>query len=156
MAPEGCRGPGQLGMQTAIQHFERAIAKDPAYALAYAGLADCYALISFFSTVPPQESFPKLQAAASKALQIDDTLGEAHSALGPYKEFYEWDWAGAEREHQRALQLNPSYAVGHHRYAQYLLDVGRLEEAIQEAKRAQELDPVSLMISEWDSAMCTP
>jgi serine/threonine-protein kinase len=134
------------GTQAAIDHFGRAIAKDPSYALAYAGLAECYLLISYFSAVPVRESCPKIQAATSKALQLDDTLGEAHTILAVYKRGCEWDWAGAEKEHQSALRLAPGYATGHQRYAFHLLALGRFEEAIAEMKRAQDLDPVSLTI----------
>jgi len=135
------------GIQTAMEHFNRAIAKDPAYALAYVGVAEYYRLISYLSAVPPRESLPKQQAAASKALQFDDTLGEAHASLGMYKAVYEWDWAGAEREHRRGLQLNPAYATGHQLYGMTLVVFGGFDEAVAELKRAVELDPVSLPIS---------
>jgi serine/threonine-protein kinase len=134
------------GIRTAIEHFNRAIAKDPSYALAYTGLAQCYNLISAVG-LSPRESLPKLHAAASRALELDDALGEAHIGLASYKAIYERDWAGAEREYRRALQLSPAYATGHQRYSQFLSNLGRFQEALAEAKRAQELDPVSLMIS---------
>ncbi|MBI3693865.1 MAG: tetratricopeptide repeat protein, partial [Acidobacteria bacterium] len=134
-------------IQTATEYYQKAIAKDPGYGLAYAGLADSYMGISFFSAVPPRKSFPKAQAAARKALQLGDTLAEPHTTLAFYKMIYEWDWAGAEAEFRRALQLDPGYARGHQWYSYYLEAVGRFEEAIQEAKRAQELDPVSLIIT---------
>ena len=134
-------------IQTAIGHFNRAIALDPSYAHAYAGLAECHYLISYFSAVPPRESLPKLQAAANKAIQLDETLAEAHVAQAVYKEGYDWDWAGGEREYRRALELNPAYANAHLRYAANLIVVGRFEEAISQAKRALELEPVSVAIS---------
>lgn len=133
-------------LQIAIEHFQKAIEKDPAYALAYAGLAQCYAAMGLLSTVPPRESMPKLQAAASRAIQIDDTVAESHIGLADYKMYYEWDWAGAEREFQRALELNPGYAEGHSQYLMYLIAVGRPEEAIVAGTRAQDLDPVSPML----------
>jgi tetratricopeptide (TPR) repeat protein len=134
-------------IQTAIEHFNRAVALDPSYARAYAGLAECHYLISYFSAVPPRESLPKLQAAANKAIQLDETLAEAHVAQAVYKEGYDWDWAGAEREYRRALELNPAHANAHLRYAANLIVVGRFEEAISQAKRALELEPVSVAIS---------
>lgn len=134
-------------IQTAIGHFHSAIAKDSSYALAYAGLARCYYAISFFSTAPPWESAPKIQAAASKALQLDDSLAEAHTVLANYKMAHEWDWTGAETEFRRAFQLNRGYAIGRYQYSTFLVALGRFDEAMAEAKRAQELDPVSPLIS---------
>jgi TolB-like protein/Tfp pilus assembly protein PilF len=131
-------------IQTAIEHFQRAIAKDPAYGLAYAGLAKCYTAISNFTEIPPAESYPKARAAALEALRIDDSLAEAHAVLGASKHRYEWDWAGGERHYKRALELNPGDADAHSWYSQYLLAIGRPAEALAEAKRAQDLDPLSL------------
>jgi serine/threonine-protein kinase len=134
-------------LKKAIDYFNQAIAKDPGYALAYAGLADCYIVIPNYSDVSTQEAYVKAKAAASKALEIDDSLAEAHTSLGGIKSDYEWDFAGAETEIKRALTLNPSYATAHHWYAQFLSPMGRHEEAIAEIKRAQSLDPLSLIIN---------
>jgi TolB-like protein/Flp pilus assembly protein TadD len=135
------------GLKTAIEHFERAIAKDPAFALGYAGLSDCYVIVSQYISIPPQGWYPKAKAAALKALEIDDSLVEVHAALGHLKISHDMDWAGAEREYKRALELNPGYANAHHWYAMSLSGMGRHDEALAEIKRAQELDPLSLIIN---------
>src|SRR5467141_2563526 len=135
------------GLNKSIEYFQQAIAKDPAYALAYAGLADCYNIQANFGFVPPKEAFPKAREAALKALEIDDTLPQAHTLLGLIKAFYDWDWSGAEKEHRRAIELNPSYAEAHYYYGLALRNMGRLPEALAETKRAQELDPLSLLIN---------
>jgi serine/threonine protein kinase/tetratricopeptide (TPR) repeat protein len=134
------------GMHAGIEYFQQAIEKDPSYALAYAGLADSYNFLALFGFVPPKEGYPKAKEAALKALEIDDTLAEAHTSLAFIKTMYDWDWAGGEREFQRAVQLNPSYAPAHMWYgAMALRKTGRHEEAIAEQKRALELDPLSLL-----------
>ena len=135
-------------MRKAIDYFNHAIAKDPNYALAYAGLADCYDLLHEYSDLSPKESYPKAKAAAIKALELDDTLGEAHTSLAYSLVNYDWDWRGAEKEYQRAIQLNPNYATAHQWYAECLSMLGRHTEAIAEIKRAQELDPLSLIINQ--------
>lgn len=136
------------GFRRAIQSFEEAIAKDPNYALAYAGLADTYALLTRYSYLTAKEGYPKAQAAAEKALGIDDQLAEAHTSLAFTKRYYDWAWSDAEREYQLAIQLNPGYATAHHWYALYLVAAtGRFEEAIAEIERAQQLDPLSLIIN---------
>jgi TolB-like protein/Tfp pilus assembly protein PilF len=135
------------GIKIAIEHFNTAIAKDPTFALAYAGLADSYAVLSTFAAVPPRECFPKARAAALKALEIDDNLGEAHAVLGEVKVLYDFDWAAAESEFKRAIELNPGYATAHQWYALYLARTGRFEEAIGEIKKAQQLDPLSLIVN---------
>ena len=135
-------------LRKAIDYFNHAIAKDPNYALAYAGLADCYDLLHEYSDLSPKESYPKAKAAAIKALELDDTLGEAHTSLAYSLVNYDWDWRGAEREYQRAIQLNPNYATAHQWYAECLSMLGRHSEAIAEIKRAQELDPLSLIINQ--------
>jgi serine/threonine-protein kinase len=134
-------------LKRAIDYFNEAIAKDPRYALAYAGLADCYIVIPNYSDVSTQEAYIKAKEAALKALEIDDSLAEAHISLGGIKNDYEWDFAGAETEFKRALTLNPNYATAHHWYAQFLSPMGRHEEALAEIKRAQSLDPLSLIIN---------
>jgi serine/threonine protein kinase/Tfp pilus assembly protein PilF len=135
-------------MRKAIDYFYQAIAKDPNYALAYAGLADCYDLLHEYSELSPKESYPKAKAAAIKALELDDTLGEAHTSLAYSLMNYDWDWRSAEREYQRAIQLNPNYATAHQWYAECLSMLGRHGEAIAEIKKAHELDPLSLIINQ--------
>jgi serine/threonine-protein kinase len=132
----------------AIDLFEQAIAKDPTYALAYAGLADSYTGLgdAGHSAIPPREAFSNATAAVEKALEIDDTLAEAHVSRGHLR-MHAFDWAGAEREFQRAIEINPNYATAHHMYGFYLAQRGRTHEAIATMKRALELDPVSLSIS---------
>ena len=135
------------GLVKAIEYFSQAIEKDPNYALAYTGLADSYALLGLYHQ-PSAEVAPKAKAAAVKALELEDTLAEAHTSLAAVKAFYDWDWPGSEREFQRALELNPGYAPARHWYATvYLAPLRRYKEAIAEMKRAQELEPVSLIIN---------
>ncbi len=135
-------------LRKAIAYFNHAIAKDPNYALAYAALSDCYDLLCEYSEVSPNESYPKAKAAAIRALELDDTLGEAHASLAYSLINYDWDWRSAEREYQRAIQLNPNYATAHQWYAECLSILGRHIQAIAEIKRAQELDPLSLIINQ--------
>ena len=130
-----------------IGYFEQAIRVDPDYALAYSGLADAYRNLSYFDEAGGVELLPQSKAAALKALALDDTLAEAHTSLGAAKELYEWDFTGAEREYRRAIELNPNYAVAHHRYAMFLTRMGRIEESQAEFRRALELDPLSLPIN---------
>jgi TolB-like protein/Tfp pilus assembly protein PilF len=130
-------------LKKGIEYFQQAIDKDPGYALSYAGLADSYsALGGGWQYLPPSDSFPKAKAAAMKALQLDDTLAEAHAALA-YAAFFDWDWPTAEREFKRAIELNPNSALSHNRYAVYLETRGRFNESMAEAQQAQELDPLS-------------
>ena len=131
------------GLNKGIEYFEQAIQKDPNYALAYAGLADCYSGLAAFGFLPPKETFPRAKDAALKALEIDDTLAEAHASLGYIKTFYDWDWSGGEGEFQRAVELNPSYASAHQQYGFALGNMGRLREAMAEEKRALDFDPLS-------------
>lgn len=131
----------------AIERFEQAIAIDPSYALAYAGLADCYGPMVYMGYMSPKTALSKGKPATLRALELDAALAEAHTSLGNFKGSYEWDWTGAEKELVRALELNPSYATGHDWYAQYLIRVGRMEQALAEGARARELDPLSLIIS---------
>lgn len=131
-----------------IEHFNQAIERDPNFALAYAGLADTYVLLPTFGAGSPRESFPKAKAAAKRALEIDDTLAEAHTSLAFALFKYDWDLAESNREFQRAIELNPAYATAHQWYGHhYLAARGRFDEVIAEAKRAQELDPLSLIIN---------
>ena len=135
------------GLHQAIDYFQQAVDKDPTFARAYAGLAESYALISGYSLDPPDESIPKARAAARRALEIDERLPEAHAALAVIAQDYDWDWPTAEREYQRAIQLDPNYATGHHWYAECLALQGRFEEAFPEIERARQLDPLSLIIA---------
>jgi serine/threonine protein kinase/TolB-like protein/Tfp pilus assembly protein PilF len=133
-------------LHNAIKHFQQAIDTDPLYALAYAGLADAYYALSS-NHLPPNEAMPKAREAAERALQIDEGLAEAHASLGLVKAFYDWDWASAEDEYRRAIELNPGYASTHHWYGWYLALMGRLNEAIAEIEQASALDPLSLEIN---------
>ena len=137
------------GLKTAVAYFDQAIENDPTYARAYAGLADSYALMGDwqYGVLAPKEALPRAEAAAIKALELDSTLGEAHTSLAFTLDGFDWDWGSAEREFKRALELNPGYATAHHWYAWHLALVGRNAEAIAEMKRAQNLDPLSLIIS---------
>jgi TolB-like protein/Tfp pilus assembly protein PilF/tRNA A-37 threonylcarbamoyl transferase component Bud32 len=131
-------------LRNAVEYFNRAIEKDPNYALAYAGLAECYVSLESFGLMPPREAVPRVKQAAMKALELDNTLAQAHTALTAVKE-YDWDWAGSEREFQRAIELNASDATARQWYSQLLIRLHRKEEALAEIKRAQQLDPLSLM-----------
>lgn len=131
-------------LRKAAGYFEKAVEADPAFALAHAGLADTYILLN---TLRPEEAMPKAKAAALRALEIDDTLAEAHSALAFVLENYNWEWEEAEREYKLAVELNPNYATARQWFAEHLAAMGRHEEAIAEIQRAHMLDPLSLSIS---------
>jgi len=131
------------GVNKGIEYFQQAIAKDPNYALAYSGLADSYTLLAGLAVAPPTEIFPKAEAAASKALELDDTLGEAHVSRGFILGVFEWDLPGAEREFRRGIELSPNDANAHHLFGVVLVHAGRLDEALNEEKRGVELDPIS-------------
>ena len=133
----------------AITYFERAAVLDPQYALAYAGLSDCYAIISaeIFGTMPASEAAPKAKAAALRALELDPTLVEAQTSLATEKFNYEWDWSGASEGFERAIGLNPSYATAYQRYSLYLIAMGRAQESFAQIQKARELDPLSLSIN---------
>jgi len=137
------------GLKKAVDYFNQAIEKDPNYGQAYTGLADSYALLGDweYGVLAPKEAFPRAKAAATKALELDDTLGEAHTSLAFSLDLFDWDWASAEREFRRAIELNPGYATAHHWYAWHLSEMGRNSEAIAEMRKAQNLDPLSLIIS---------
>jgi DNA-binding winged helix-turn-helix (wHTH) protein/TolB-like protein len=136
------------GFNKAIEYFEQAVEKDPQYALAYAGLADCHRFLGGYGLLPPKETYPKAKAAAMKALELDNQLAEAHTTLAVAKARYDWDWAGAERDFKRALDLNPGYAGAHQWYALFSLVIAeKFDDAIAEVKRAQEIDPLSLNTS---------
>lgn len=137
----------ETDLQTAIDYFQRAISIDPGYAPAYAGLADCYAVVSYYGKLPFDETFSKAKAVAEKAIEIDETMAEPHATLGLVVKTFDRDLARSEKEFRRALELNPNYATAHHWYAFYLKDVGRMEESVQEMRRALELDPASIAIN---------
>ena len=129
-------------MKKAIQEIQRAIDLDPNYALAYAGLADCYMLLEQYAGTPSSEAAPKARAAAERALAIDDSLAEAHTSLA-FHYHQAWRWEESEKEFKRAISLNPNYPTAHHWYQILLRSLGRDDEALAEIKRAQELDPLS-------------
>jgi TolB-like protein/Tfp pilus assembly protein PilF len=138
----------QEGIERGIEYFKEAIALDPNYALAYAGLADSYALLGAveYAALSPGEAMQQARGATLKALEIDDTLAEAHASLA-YVRIFDWNWPEAEREYRRSIELNPSYATAHHWYAHYLTAMGRQAEAVNEMKLARELDPLSLPVN---------
>jgi tetratricopeptide (TPR) repeat protein len=134
------------GFKSAIDHFQRALEIDPAYAPAYAGLADSY-ILQGLGFLPPKEAIPRGKAAAQKALDIDESLADAHTSLALACTEYDWDWSVCEEEFKRAIELNPNYATAHHWYGDHLSNMGRHAEAIAEVQRAQQLDPLSPTIS---------
>jgi TolB-like protein/DNA-binding winged helix-turn-helix (wHTH) protein/Tfp pilus assembly protein PilF len=137
------------GLKKAADYFNQAIEKDPNYAPAYTGLADSYALLGDweYGVLPPKEAYPKAKAAATTALELDHTLSEAHTSLAFSLDGFDWDWESAEREFKRAIELNPNYATAHHWYGWHLSVLGRHSEAIAELRKAESLDPLSLIIS---------
>jgi tetratricopeptide (TPR) repeat protein len=137
----------EQGFELAIREFQSAIDKQPAYAQAYAGLADSYNLSASYGVVPPQTFMPKARAAALRAIELDDSLAEAHTSLASVAQNYDWDWSSAEKEYRRAIALNPNYATAHHWYAECLALQGRFDEAFSEIGKARELDPLSLIIA---------
>ena len=153
----------QEGLYKGIEHFKLAIEADPAYALAYAGLADCYSMLCWWNIVPPEEGLPKAKAAAFNAIELDATLAEGHASAGEISETA-WDWQTAEREYKCALDLNPNYALAHQWYAEFLAHIGQFEHALFEMKLAEQLDPLSniintelgwilFLVGEYDSAI---
>jgi TolB-like protein/DNA-binding winged helix-turn-helix (wHTH) protein/Flp pilus assembly protein TadD len=136
-------------LKKAKEYFEQAIATDPNYAQAYSGLADTYALLGDwqYAVMSSKEALPKAKAAATKALKLDDTLGEAHTSLAFCLDGFDWDWNAAEREFRRAIELSPGYATAHHWYAWHLSLVGQHGQAIAEMRKAESLDPLSLIIN---------
>jgi serine/threonine-protein kinase len=130
-----------------ITDLKESIALDPSYALAYAGLADCYIVLAKFGAEPPREFMPKARVAAERALALDATLAEAHVSLGSIAATFDWDWIGAEKHYLRAIELKSDYATAHQWYAHdYLAPVGRLREAERALTRARDCDPLSLVI----------
>ncbi|HVF47201.1 MAG TPA: protein kinase [Pyrinomonadaceae bacterium] len=145
------------GLKAAEAYFKQAIEKDPSFALAYASLAETYVLFPSYSVASPRDSMPQLKAAALKAIELDETLAEGHTALHGYHSSYSWNFEIAERELRRAIELNPNYATSYHWLGNFLPLLGRCEEAIAAAKRAEELDPLSAIIAAdtaYDLIMC--
>jgi len=134
-------------LRKAIGYFDEAVRKDRNYTLAYTGLADCYTLMGRHLYMPSKEAFWKARGYAQRALEIDDTLAEAHTSLAGVMINYDWDWKGAEEQFRRAVQLNPNYATAHHWYSVLLLTLGRLQEGLEEAEFAHILDPLSPVVS---------
>ena len=133
------------GVKQSIEYYQQAIKEDPNYALAYAGLADAYTPSDVM--LPPRETITVAKAAATKALELDETLPEAHEAQARVLLFYDWDWSGSEHHFQRALQLNPMYAEAHHVYSHYLMNLGRTEESLAESRKALEIDPLDVLLN---------
>jgi len=133
-------------LNQAVDFFTQAVVRDPQYAEAYVGLADCYNLLREYSVMPATEAYPRAQAAAERAIALDDSLSGAHSSLAFVDFYWSWDVAGAQREFERALELDPKSVRAHHWYATFLLALGRLPESLQEIERAQQLDPMSASI----------
>jgi tetratricopeptide (TPR) repeat protein len=132
-------------LKKSIEYYEQATKSDPVYALAYVGISDSYGMTTVTAgAFPPAEAASKAKEAALKALAIDDALAEAHVSLGRVKMNFDWDWAGAEREFRRAIDLNPAYAEAHHLYAHYLTAMKRFPEAFEASRRYLELDPLNL------------
>jgi len=130
------------GLEASIDYLQQAVQKDPRYALAYAGQADSYAQLADFNVLPTREVLPKVKSAAAKSLELDEAGAEAHTSLA-WARFHEWEWAGAEKEFKRAIELNPSYPTAHSWYGEYLMVQGRFDEALAEMNRASELNPLS-------------
>jgi tetratricopeptide (TPR) repeat protein len=144
-------------LRAAESLYKQAIENDPSFALAYASLAETYALFPNYSVASPNDSMPKLRAAALKALELDESLAEAHTALHGYHSSYTWNFEAAEREARRAIELNPNYATTHHWLGNFLPALARCDEAITAARRAEELDPLSVIIAAdtaYDMILC--
>jgi len=141
------------GIKQAIEHFRQSVERDPNFALGYVGLADCYIGLTFYNFAAPHETMPKAKESAIKALALDNTLAEAHTSLAHVLTNYDWNWSEAEKEFKRSIELKPDYATAHEWYAiHYLTATGRLEEAVQEMKKALELDPASLVMNTFMGA----
>jgi eukaryotic-like serine/threonine-protein kinase len=136
----------EAGIRKGIEYYQQAIDRDPNYALAYAGLADAYSSLGSFGigVLVPREAMPKAEAAARKAIDLDESLGEGHAALALARYSYDWDWPGAETEYRRALQLNPNSAIAYHWYSHYLMAMGRTAESLEASQRAYKLNPIDV------------
>jgi len=137
----------EAALKRAIERFREAVAIDPEFAAAYSGLADSYSILGYLSYLSPAETFPEAKRHATKALELDGSLAEAHASLGFVKLYFEWDWAGAEAEFQRGIALDPDQAASHQWYSIYLLAAGRPADAFREIQLAQERDPLSLTVN---------
>ena len=133
-------------VRKALGYFQQAIDKDPTYAQAYAGIADCYNILGYYNAQPPKEAYPKARAAALKALEFDNSLAEPHAALGVVKRDFEWDWAGAEQQFEQSIALNPGYVEAYHWRSTLLSMIGKQAEGLQEKHRALSMDPLSVVI----------
>jgi serine/threonine protein kinase/tetratricopeptide (TPR) repeat protein len=136
-----------VGLAKALEYFAQAIAEDPGYAAAYAGLADAHTLLAWYGFVAPRDALPKAKAAALRSLEIDPLLGEGYTSLGYVKLHWDWDWTGAERDFRQAVEILGGHAPTHQWYSEYLTAVGRVQEALEEAQRAQVLEPLGLIIT---------
>jgi serine/threonine protein kinase/tetratricopeptide (TPR) repeat protein len=134
-------------VRKSADYFQQAIDKDASYAPAWGGLADAFLILGGYGWLPAAEAFPKARTAASRAIELDNTLAEPHTSLANVKDQYEWDWPAAQREYQQAIDLNPDYGFGHHNYAFYLAVMGRFPEALAESRRARELEPLAPSIN---------
>jgi TolB-like protein/Tfp pilus assembly protein PilF len=134
------------GLRKSIDYFEQAISQDPKFAAAYAGMADSYSILGS-DVLPPRVASSKAHSAANKALELDPTIAEGHAELGLVEFYYDWDWTRSEQEFRRAIELNPNYATAHQWYGYYLAAMGRFQEALEEARKAQQIDPLSLSIN---------
>src|SRR6266581_13918 len=135
------------GFHQAIEYFQQATTVDPSYAPAFAGLANSYTLLTAYTSASANLYMPRARAAALRAVELDDSLAEAHTALALIVQNHDWDWQTAEKEYRRAVELNPNYATAHHWYAEHLMWLGRFDEALRESERARQLDPLSLIIA---------
>src|SRR5207245_7495380 len=141
------------GIKHVTGHVQQSIERDPNFALGYVGLADSYTGLTFYNFAAPHEAMPKAKESALKALKLDDTLAEAHATLAHILMNYDWNWSEAEKEFKRSIELNTDYATAHQWYAiHYLTATGRLEEAVQEMKKALELEPASLVMNTFMGA----
>ena len=136
-----------IGLERGIDYFQQAVEDDPQFSLAYAGLADCYNLLSLYGIARPRDAMPRARAAAARAIELDESRAEGYNSMAYCKLYYDWDWLGAERLFQRALDLNPNYATAHHWYHEFLTARGRFEEQRVQVERAKELDPLSPIIA---------
>jgi TolB-like protein/DNA-binding winged helix-turn-helix (wHTH) protein/Tfp pilus assembly protein PilF len=137
----------EASLHKAIEQFSNAIEIDPGYAAAYSGIADCYTTLGYLSYLDPLDAFPRARDAATRAIELDPNLAEAHASLAYYNLYHAWNWGEAEREFKRAIELNPNYAVAHDWYSYYLIAMGRADEAWKEVNLAHDLDPLSVGIS---------
>jgi TolB-like protein/Tfp pilus assembly protein PilF len=143
----------ETGLKKAITYFDQAIAKDPDYAAAYSGLADCYNLLSVWGSLTPNDAFPEARKDALKAIQLDPNSAEAYTSLAFETYRYQWDFAGAEKDFQKAIALNPNYVTAHQWYGEFLGDIRRFDQGIAELRKAQQLDPLSPIVG-CDLAAC--